>query len=174
MEVSKYRKFARRLVRLLVLAGASYIVLLVADTLYVWRRQDNIAAQRLRILQSEPILHCNVAGIVPWRESEEINADTLGNTHGISFGGRTLTSLTRLFRLKGADRADVMKAFTACAESSDWVLGRQPSVGLNGVKLMSYRWAANLSISIESHTPISDQPIVQVTLSTVPDPAALH
>jgi len=119
-----------RLIIGLVLAVALCLIVFVAANLIVWRHHDSVNARRLKSLQADAILRCDVAKITRWNEKEEMNADLAGSTHGIGFGGRTLTSVTRVFRLNDAEPASAIDAFTACAQSSGWVLGQ---TSLHGV-----------------------------------------
>ena len=158
-----------RLIIFLILIGAgSLIITVVAATLIVLQHIDDLNAQRLKLLQADGILHCRVAKISPWHETEEINADIAGTTHGTGFGGRTLTSVTRLFSLNGADPTNVLSAFKVCAQTSGWMLAKRPSAALSGTKSFRDGWTANLNIYMESHTPFANQPIIQITLSTDP------
>jgi hypothetical protein len=158
-----------RLVISLALAGiVSYIILVVAVNMIVWHRHDILNAQRLKFLQADSLLRCPVTKISPWHEKEEMIADLAGTTHGIGFRGRSLTSVTRMFSLKGADQEDVIKSFAVCAQSSGWMLIKRPNVALSGTKSFPAGWTANLDIYILSHPPFTDQPIVQVQLSTDP------
>jgi len=158
-----------RLMILLLLAGvASCIVIVVAATLIAWRHNDTLNAQRLRVLQADGIFHCRVGTISPWREKEEMNADIAGTTHGIGFGGRTQTSVTRLFLLNGADSANVINAFTGCAQTGGWTLAKRPYIALSGAKSFPDGWRAYLNIYLESRTSFASQPILQVSLTTDP------
>ena len=161
-------RFARRLILLLLFAGVAWVIVVIAANLILWRRHDAINAERLKTLQAESILRCRVDKITPWHEKEEISADLAGTTHGIGFGGRALTSVTRMFSLNDADPANVISAFATCAESSGWTLAKQPYVALSGTKAFPKGWTAYLRIYLESHPPFAGQPIVQVSLSADP------
>jgi hypothetical protein len=166
MRINKARRVTPRFIILLVLAGVvSYIVLVVAANLIVWHHNDVLNAQRLKILQADSILRCRIPTISPWHEQEEMNADTIGTTHGIGFGGRTQTSVNRLFSLNGTDPAEVVKSFTACAQTSGWMLVKQPYIALSGTKSFPNGWRAYMRIIyIPSHTLFTNQPILQVIL----------
>ena len=154
-----------RLVVSLLLAGiATYIILVVVVNIFVWHRNDILNAQRLKVLQADDVLRCRVAKISPWHEKEEINADLAGTTRGIGFGGRAQTSVTRLFSLNDADPANVINTFGVCAQSSGWMLAQRPYIALSGTKSFPSGWKAYLSIYIENHPPLANQPIVQVDL----------
>jgi hypothetical protein len=154
---------------LLVLGGvASCTVAVVAAVIIGWRHSDKLNEQRLKLLQADGVLHCPVAKITPWQEKEEINADLAGTTHGIGFGGRSLTSVTRLFSLNDADPPNVINAFTVCAQSSGWTLAKRPYAALTGTKSFPGGWKAYLNIYIENHPPFANQPIVQVDLKADP------
>ena len=169
MGIKRSRKVTPRLIVLSVLAGVGlYIIVAVVVTIIVWRHNDHLNAHRLKILQAESVLHCRVAQISPWHEQEEINADMVGTTHGIFFGGRAPTSLTRVFTLNGADPADVVNAFAACAQSSGWMLAKPSYAALSGTKSFSEGWTAQLNIYLGSHAPFITQPFVQINLSTPP------
>jgi hypothetical protein len=169
MRINKARRVTPRLIILLVLAGVvSFIVMVVAVNIIVWHRNDVVNAQRLKILQADSILRCRIPTISPWHEKEEMNADTAGSRHGIGFGGRTLTSVDRVFSLNGADPADVLDSFTACAQTSGWMLDKQPYIALSGTKSFPDGWRAHLRIFIASHPPFTSQPILQVILDTDP------
>jgi hypothetical protein len=149
-------------------AVGSCIIVVVAAIMIGWHHSDDLNAQRLKILQADGVLHCRAAKISPWHEKEEANADLAGTTHGIGFGGRTLTSVTRLFSLNDADPANAINTFTVCAQSSGWMLAKRPYVALSGIKSFPGGWKAYLSIYIEDHTPSANQPIVQVDLKADP------
>jgi len=169
MGIKLFKRATARLIILIVLAGvATYIMMVVSANIIVWHRNDNLNAKRLKLLQADGILQCRVAKISPWHEKEERNADMVGSTRGIGFGGRTLTSVTRVFSLNGADPANVISAFTVCAQSNGWMLAKQPYIALSGTKSFPDGWTASLSLYIGSHTPFANQPIIQVNLTTDP------
>jgi len=169
MRIHKARKVTPRLIILLVLAGVvSYIVMVVAANMILWHHNDVLNAQRLKILQADSILRCRIPTISPWHEKEEMNADTVGTTHGIGFGGRAQTSINRFFSFNGTDPADVLNSFTACAQTSGWMLDKQPYIALSGTKLFPDGWRAYMRIFVLSHPPFTNQPILQVNLFTAP------
>lgn len=169
MRINKARRVTPRLIILLVLAGVvSYIVMVVAVNMIVWHRKDVLNAQRLKILQADSILRCRIPTISPWHEKEEMNADTVGTRQGIGFGGRAQTSVNRFFSLNGADPVDVLNSFTACAQTSGWMLVKQPYIALSGTKSFPDGWRAYMRIYTASHTPFTNQPILQVILDTDP------
>jgi hypothetical protein len=151
-----------------VLGGAAlYFVTVVAVNLIVWWYHDNLDVQRLRVLQADGIWQCEVATISPWHEREERSADTAGSAHSVGFGSYP-TTVTRLFRLNGADPASVIQTFTECAQSRGWALTTRPGAALSGSKSFPGGWTAYLSIYIERRPSFVDQPIVQVSLLTEP------
>jgi hypothetical protein len=158
----------RRLVLFSFLGAAAYIIIVVAVNIIVSLHHDDVNARRLKILQSDTVLSCNVSRITPWHEREERNADAAGTSSGIGFGGRSPTSVTRLFSLNGADPPNVIDALRVCAQSSGWTLVKQPGVALNGTKSFPDGGAAYLKIYIGSQIPLADQPIVMVTLTAEP------
>jgi len=161
------RKFV--LIILLVLAGVvSYIIVVVAANIIVWHHSDSLNAERLKILQADGVLQCRVAKISPWHEQEERNADMAGTTHGIGFGGRAPTSVTRFFSLNDADPANVIDTLTICAQSSGWMLAKRPYIALSGTKSFPGGWKAFLNIYIENHPPFAREPFVQVDLRADP------
>ena len=158
-----------RLVVSLLLAGiATYIILVVVVNIFVWHRNDILNAQRLKLLQADSLLRCPVIKISPWHEKEEMIADMVGTTHGIGFGGRSPTSVTRMFSLNGADSEDVIQSFAVCAQSSGWILTKRPNLALSGTKSFPAGWTANLRIHVLNNPPFTNQPVVQVQLSTDP------
>jgi hypothetical protein len=168
MELNQYKRGIQRLVLFSFLGAASYIIIVVAANIIVSLHHDDDNARRLKILQSDAVFSCNVSRITPWHEREERNADAAGTTHGIGFGGRSLTSVTRLFSLNGTDPPNVIDALRVCAQSSGWTLVKQPGAALNGTKSFPDGWTAYLKIYIGSHTAFADQPIVQVSLTADP------
>ena len=162
------KRSIQRFVLLLFAGVASYVVIVIVSSILVSWRHDEINARRLKILQSDSILNCNVKKITPWREQEERNADAAGSTQGIGFGGRSDTSVTRLFSLNGSNPPDVIDAFRNCAQSSGWTLLKLPNSGLNAKKSFPDGWTAVLMINISSHSPFAAQPIVQVSLTAAP------
>ena len=170
MRINKARRVTPHLIILLVLAGVvSSILMVVAANIIVWHHNDVLNAQRLKILQADSILRCRIPTISPWHEKEEMNADTVGTRHGIGFGGRTQTSVNRLFSLNGTDPADVLNSFTTCAQASGWMLDKQPQIALRGTKSFPNGWRANMRIIyIPSHPLFTNQPILQVILDTDP------
>jgi hypothetical protein len=158
-----------RLIILLVLGGfASYIGVMVAITMIPWHHSDKVNAQRLRMLQNDGVLRCDVAEISPWHEKDERHADTAGSTHGIGFGGRTLTSVTRMFSLNGADPSNVIGAFAGCAQSNGWRLVKQPYVPLRGIKSFADGWTADLNVYVIKDAPFTKEPLIQINLSADP------
>ncbi len=158
-----------RLLLLLVIAGASaYLLLVVVITVTRWHHEDGVNAARLKILRADRLFQCDVPGLSPFREKEEINADTAGSTHGIGFGGRTLTSVTRMFALNGSNLESAIKTLKGCAEASGWKLTQRPYVALGGVKTFPGGWTADLNVYIISHESIFEQPIIQIKLTTDP------
>jgi hypothetical protein len=156
----------------LIIAGvlgwaALYFVTVVVVNIIVWWYHDNLDVQRLRVLQADEIWQCEVATISPWQEQEERSADTAGSTHSVGFGSYP-TTVTRLFRLNGADPASVIQTFTECARSTGWALTTRPGVALSGSKSFPGGWTAYLSIYIEHHPFPVGPPIIQVRLLTEP------
>ncbi len=145
-----------------------FVLLVILANILVSCRHDEINARHLKILQSDSILNCNVKKITPWREQEEREADAAGSTQGIGFGGRSETSVTRLFSLNGSNPPDVIDAFRNCAQSSGWTLLQLPNAGLNAKKSFPDGWTALLRIYISSHSSLAAQPIVQVSLTADP------
>jgi hypothetical protein len=158
---------ARRLL-LLVLAGiATLTIIIVAAPLVAWWHADSVNAERLKVLETDGILRCHADNVSPWRE-EERNVDVAGTTHGIGWGGRASTSVGRYFSLNDASAANALSAFTVCAQSSGWVLTKLPGVDLIGTKSFPGGWTALLRIFLVKQTPITDQPLIEVLLTTEP------
>lgn len=169
MGTNLQKRIPVRKIFLLILAGFGAVILAVAASAFLsYRHENRVNAQRLKILQADAILRCRVPGIGLWHEQEEISADRVGSTHGIGFGGLTLTSVTRMFTLGNADPAAVKDRFRACAQSDGWVLSQHPYAALSGTKLFPGGWKARLNIYIVRHAPFADVPLVQVDLSTDP------
>jgi hypothetical protein len=166
--INPSRRGARRLL-LVVLAGiATFTIIIVAANIVAWSHADSVNAERLKVLETDGILRCHADSVSPWHEEEEINADLAGTTHGIGFGGQTPTSVDRFFSLNSANAANAMGAFAVCAQSSGWALIKQPGAALSGTKSFPGGWTAYLRIYVLEHSPIADQPLIQVDLITKP------
>jgi hypothetical protein len=137
-----------------------------------WHRDDQMNAERLKTLQSDGLLSCQVDRIVPLRSSD---ADRLGTTHGIGFGGTSPTTVTRSFSLNGADPTTVMAAFARCAQANGWTLTHQAAKEsyIMGIKTFSGGWQASLLVSVSVRPPPGNSPdnypVVQVRLSNNPE-----
>ena len=168
--IKPFKWGARRLL-LLVLAGIATLtiitIIIVAAILVAWWHADSINAERLKVLETDGILRCHADNVSPWRE-EERNVDVAGTTHGIGWGGRAPTSVGRFFSLNGASAANALSAFTVCAQSSGWVLTKLPGVDLIGTKSFPGGWTALLRVFLVKHSPITDQPLIQLSLTTDP------
>jgi hypothetical protein len=174
-------KAALRLAIWLVVAGAALVIVFVAATVIVWWHEDPRNAQRLKILQADPILRCDVSGtkVTPWHEQEQRNADRAGTTKGIGWGGRAETSVTRLYSLSDADAASVVDAFAACAQASGWTVAKPPAwasrmdarrlpLRLSATKSFPDGCTARLSVYVVERYPSSGQPMVLLDLRADP------
>ena len=171
MGVNLQKRVPVRKIVLLILAGLGVVIIAVAaSTIMAYLHEDRVNAQRLKVLQADAILRCRVRRIAPWHEKQEMNADRAGSTHGIGFGGLSLTSVTRMFTLNGADPPTVIDTFRACAQSSGWALARHPYAALSGTKTFPGGWKARLNIYIMRHAPFAGEPLVQVLAPALGEP----
>jgi hypothetical protein len=161
----RYFRFIGRAILLLLGGAAVYVIAVIVVNLVAWRQDDKINERRLRILQADSILRCAVTNIRPFREQEEMDADIAGTTHGIGWGGRAPTTVTRMFTLNGGDPADVISAYTLCAQSSGWMLEKQRAIPLSARRSFTDGWNAYLNIYFLNRTPFTDQPVIQISLT---------
>jgi hypothetical protein len=71
MGLNIYTVITLHLIILLGLTTAVLLAIIIAlVNIIVWHRNDDLNAQRLKILQGDGKLHCRVAKISPWHEKE--------------------------------------------------------------------------------------------------------
>jgi hypothetical protein len=70
-----------------------------------------------------------------------------------------------MFTLNSSDLADVISAYTLCAQSSGWMLKKQPGALLSGTKSFPDGWNAYLDIYMLKHTPFADEPVMQIGIT---------
>jgi hypothetical protein len=148
------------------------VLVFVAATAISWYRDDQMNAGRLKTLQSDGLLSCQVDRIVPLHSRD---ADRRGTTYGIGFGGTSSTTVVRIFSLNGADPAAVMAAFSQCAQTNGWVLTHQAKKELYtmGVKAFDGGWQASVLVCVSTRPPpgtdYTNYPVVEIHLDNNPE-----
>lgn len=137
-----------------------YIIILAIS----WTHSDNLNVQRLKVLQADGVLSCNI-GQITASHTEDVNAR--GTTHGIGFGGTSPTVVSRDYYLNNADSKTVLDAFNACAQANGWKTSPTPGEpGVQGEKTFSGGWQASLLITIDRLAPHDKQPVVNIYIDT--------
>ena len=119
---------------------------------------------RLDVLRADPIVRCQVAGTTPWEGN-----DVAGSNNGVGFGGRSPTTVTRVYHLDPARTGAVLDAYLACARDAGWRARRTPyrsadTMWVDGTKTFPSGWTATLLISAGQRA-WHEQPAVLVHLT---------
>jgi len=163
MKLQKSKKI-RRIVLITIAGIVSLPILYIVILAISWLHSDHANAQRLKTLQADGILHCNVTQIAPWHGED---VDTAGGTHGIGFGGTSPTLVAREYYMNGADTKGVLNAFAGCAQADGWQMSQTfDNSSLQATKTFPGGWLATLLIAIEKQAPHNAQPVVEVQLET--------
>lgn len=155
---------------LAVVGVIAAIFLLILIVLIIgWVGDNNRNADRLRALEADGILRCQVPGIVPL-PSKDVN--TTGTSQGIGYGGTSPTLVTRDFYLGSASPASVTVELMNCAKASGWIVTMLPgsladsTTSFRGTKVFSGGWMAALNMGVMMHAPFANQPIVELSMET--------
>ncbi len=107
-------------------------------------------AGRLRVLETDPVLHCQVAGLTPWRVTSSTSRAS-GSNNSVPL------TVTRAYRLAGAQPGAAFEALTACARQAGWKVqqlgqGTTRESTLQATKDFSGNWAGALVIDVNANS----------------------
>jgi hypothetical protein len=102
------------------------------------------------VLESDPVLHCQVAGLTPWQATNR-------TARGSASTSSAPLSVTRAYNLAGADPGATFDALTTCARQAGWKVqqvgqGTTQQSTLQATKNFAGHWSGGLVIDVDANS----------------------